>query len=1407
MNLHARVAAVAAAYLLAGQQLRWLKGLDADTPTEILFETDGPGDDLRFILASGLVVEAQVKKGLTRGNDLWQALELLARGIDQNSIRYGVLVVDQDASSTIRRGLACGIVRLGDGRTDALDDITTEFKQRLEKFGLCVQEICSRLRIVVVHCSDSDDATERDARSLLLRVCATDGDAKIAWSNIELTAHGMIERKGRWTAESHGGILRSAGAQVRVEVDVSLPAIVSGLVWEQLDDLSPQRGLIQRFRQHYLQSDRMAATVFGGRDDECERLDAWLYDSAMPSRMLVCGPTARGKSALLVQWTEKLAADTAWAVVFVPISLRFSTNRPSVFYELLAIQLARLLQINLSEPSFDRSEYYRAKSTVFLNRAAREGRHVLIVVDGLDEAEGASFDPAVFIPSPPPNVKILVSARELAGDHGAKGWLQRLDWQGSTRAAKEELAVLDRNAVTPILASAGLSADVVTDALIDRLMVLSGGEPLLLALYAEDLSEVVRAGGTVGLTTLEGLTPGFSDYFARSFDVQRNPSEDQEVVDATLAILAMALGPMEGPHLTDLVCSVTGRPRPFAVGHFIRPIERFVAGSGRSDHGYVLNHPKLGEYLREERFDSIRLKNVEQQHRNWCRAIATSCEADPHSAVPTYAIRYHVSHLCKELPVALDDVEPLLSDSWRQGWFQLDLDYVGYADTLLAVSAAMQSSESYGKESPRALRLKIKIALCIGSVKSQSSTIPAELMAMAIQEQLMTLQQALNIIELQQPTNKLTYLLAIVESLSTDAVKSLLFQILQLENVDARQDQLARLMPYLPASTRTAHLEQLLEWLAASENLQVSAIAALAPILDDSQLEAIVGRVISSRLDESSSLSAVIALAPVLDILHTRGKVQLEQLLAGTFMSWIESANDSLRAVDALAAMAGGRVELDRMSAQVNRLKQLTQSAAVQSPNAGWDVESEVRKANLVGASVKLNVLEINGISDLDDSKLRLTAALAPVLVPDFWQVYSLVASVALVRDDLRQNVVDKAFQLSLGLPSANNRTHAMMQLAKNAHPPLRRTIVARALVDARRVEDGYLCAQTLVALFSNLAPADRERQHSALYRDILKAGYLLDVGELLVQLSGLVVEGETLANQGFQLMQFVPDSYNSTRKLLQSIGRASRDNRHALFSECWRRICTQWGDIALWQMGLSARYAGEYWTERELGEVRRRLATSSSSFRLMVLSDVCPVADRFGAADFTNEAIQAIESERDPNSALAYSVRLLADLPKKEECRNLLRRKWHLAAGSEKPHFSALIDGFEVMDSTEQSAVWTKLVTCAMNVPECIPLARLALMAKEGETSKRLMDASFSSLEAATADERIQQGAQLVSMLPDGVLRWKALDLMTSKPSVSRATILSAVRVSAPALAEIGTMPLTKAVMEDVRQCAAWWP
>ena len=75
MNFQAVVTAIAGVNLLVGSPLGWLDGLvDGlvdDTPVAVWAESSGPGDDIRIELKNNKLVEVQVKKGLSRGDDLW----------------------------------------------------------------------------------------------------------------------------------------------------------------------------------------------------------------------------------------------------------------------------------------------------------------------------------------------------------------------------------------------------------------------------------------------------------------------------------------------------------------------------------------------------------------------------------------------------------------------------------------------------------------------------------------------------------------------------------------------------------------------------------------------------------------------------------------------------------------------------------------------------------------------------------------------------------------------------------------------------------------------------------------------------------------------------------------------------------------------------------------------------------------------------------------------------------------------------------------------------------------------------------------------------------------------------------------------------------------------------------------
>ncbi|MCB1883195.1 MAG: hypothetical protein KDG89_04235 [Geminicoccaceae bacterium] len=83
-------------------------------------------------------------------------------------------------------------------------------------------------------------------------------------------------------------------------------------------------------------------------------------------------------------WLDQLDINI-WPTVFVPISIRYETNRAEVFYGTLA---ARLAEIHGKTLNVDPASSYRDEVIEYLDLFHECERCCLVVIDGLDEAAG-----------------------------------------------------------------------------------------------------------------------------------------------------------------------------------------------------------------------------------------------------------------------------------------------------------------------------------------------------------------------------------------------------------------------------------------------------------------------------------------------------------------------------------------------------------------------------------------------------------------------------------------------------------------------------------------------------------------------------------------------------------------------------------------------------------------------------------------------------------------------------------------------------------------------------------------------------------------------------------------------------------------------------------------------------------
>ncbi|GAA0308891.1 hypothetical protein GCM10009087_18650 [Sphingomonas oligophenolica] len=530
----------------------------------------------------------------------------------------------------------------------------------------------------------------------------------------------------------------------------------------------------ERFVREYLGGPGKVV-AFGGRDEVFDTLDAWLSDPGGMRRVLVTAPGGMGKSALLLRWSEAVRARVA--TVYVPISIRFETSSAQAFYSLMAANLARIAGRPLPPTTADIAATHAEFCADLLDAFDAEGRPLLIVIDGLDEAIGWEPNEILFGPDRR-NTKILVAARPMLSEpdqRPGERWLERLGWHLDRDAEIVDLTALDRGGVAAIVGGLGLGIlDGSVSVIVDELFRLSEGDPLLLGYLLEDLANspfMTSAELTVDLRT---RAAGFSEYFRMWVDRQRPiwaaGGRDPLIFESVLALLASAIGPLALGDIEALLDRM-GHP-PTVLERPLQDLARFVL---RVEGGFVLAHPRLGEHLRTKFFRSGALvKRACQAIIDWGVATLDALENSSGSDnASIYLVRFFVRHMIDAgLPAAM--LARVGKASWLLACEHAEGSLLGY--TLQLRAAADYAVEHAAADDP-VLGWWLAAEIILNSVRN-ASAIPPQLLAASVKHGLLSPNQAV--------------------------------QQLAYSNLDARARGLVALLPFLPQGQRVARLEEAL---------------------------------------------------------------------------------------------------------------------------------------------------------------------------------------------------------------------------------------------------------------------------------------------------------------------------------------------------------------------------------------------------------------------------------------------------------------------------------------------------------------------------------------------------------------------------------------------------------------------
>jgi hypothetical protein len=441
--------------------------------------------------------------------------------------------------------------------------------------------------------------------------------------------------------------------------------------------------------------------------------------------------------------------------------------------------LAKALTVRLETPSVGAIEAYRDVIADLLSRFRNPDFRCLLVIDGVDETitAGWQLGQALLPAHPPEGLRVFVSARPLAGDSGPDGWRNRLGWAGSASVQEFELGGLPFDAVEEMVEAivAGATTQLSHGdrlRLVKQLYRLSEeGDPLLVELNAVDVREALDGGLGAVYARLSGRKPGLRGYFEswmeeRSASAQAGTTQPGQISEATLVLLAAALGPVEHADLVALLRRVLPDETVPAKSDLLAPLARFVIGDGMNT-GYTLGHPRFNAYLAEEQYAGTPLLEAcRSAFLNWGKSEMDLLVAHQKRTqqIPNYVVEWYPWHVIQHAKEGESELLRFLRIEWVEACrhFTGDATFAILAQAVLDRLLSVLDRQSAPDET--LLAGAIRAALFLSSIRQSCNSAGVELLVLAFEHSVLDEEAVIDRQKLFAPRERVRFLLTLMEA-------------------------------------------------------------------------------------------------------------------------------------------------------------------------------------------------------------------------------------------------------------------------------------------------------------------------------------------------------------------------------------------------------------------------------------------------------------------------------------------------------------------------------------------------------------------------------------------------------------------------------------------------------------------
>jgi tetratricopeptide (TPR) repeat protein len=444
-----------------------------------------------------------------------------------------------------------------------------------------------------------------------------------------------------------------------------------------------------------------AHSLFGGREEQLDELDRFVKDRP-GGYAFVTGLSGFGKTALLVNWVRRLQEQNQ-NICYHFIS-RLRDRLPSEGFTMrnLCQQLAAYHLLTGTLP--ENRDELRSLFPELLHFPAHEGEKLIVVLDGLDEADGWSPEPEDF-PSPlPGGVYFVFSAREIR-DH---------DWLASLKLSPGEvkkltLKTMGEGEIAHLLRAAGeASARWADDSdFVSEMLTRSKGDPFYLHYLIQDVANRDIA----SLEELSDQPEGIDDYF-ETWWAQITEALGNESVKYLLGYLVVSKGGLTRADLADI--SSDDPLDSLVVDPAILRLQRFVLGDEKL--GYRLCHDRFKDWVTQNKIMPL------DRSKYLGNLLAYCARWRPDGS--RYALTHYARHLADaggDDPDRIEELYNLISNDWMRAKLAEFYSPQPFSeDVELAIAAASQEPINWAQ--------LVRGCLLYASLGSMATNVPPEVL-------------------------------------------------------------------------------------------------------------------------------------------------------------------------------------------------------------------------------------------------------------------------------------------------------------------------------------------------------------------------------------------------------------------------------------------------------------------------------------------------------------------------------------------------------------------------------------------------------------------------------------------------------------------------------------------------------